>query len=63
MIGQLNQSAWDLHTDGNIRLRFYARNSFGNNSFTEVRIEKDTSAPVITIQSPTTNQLCGIELH
>ncbi|MFX1553835.1 MAG: hypothetical protein ACFFBV_07895 [Promethearchaeota archaeon] len=58
MIGQPNQSAWDLHTDGNICLRFYVRNSFGNNSFTEVRIEKDTSAPVITIQSPHFLGLC-----
>lgn len=41
--GTLNQSVWDLQSDGVIYLRFYANNSFGNFSDLTILIKKDTS--------------------
>ncbi|MFX0000123.1 MAG: ABC transporter substrate-binding protein [Candidatus Hodarchaeota archaeon] len=59
-IGTINQTAWDNEISGPITIRFYANDSFGNIGFEEVNIIKDIDAPIVTIISPTPNQLCGI---
>jgi len=58
--GIINQSVWDGIDDGTITLTFYARDIPGNIGSAHVNIIKDTVAPVIIINSPTPNQLCGI---
>jgi len=60
LIGTINQSAWDLKEYGVINLTFYANDTAGSIGFKNVIIWKDLFAPLITINSPTPNQLCGI---
>jgi len=56
----INQSAWEQKEDGVITIRFYANDSAGNLGFKEINVTKDTTAPKITINTPTPFQLCGI---
>ncbi|MFX1323653.1 MAG: hypothetical protein ACFE8N_01765, partial [Promethearchaeota archaeon] len=57
--GTINQGAWTARPNGTVTIRFYANDTFGNSSFNEVVVLKDTQAPSITINSPTPNQLIG----
>jgi parallel beta-helix repeat protein len=50
--GKINQSAWSAHPDGTITVRFYAIDLIGHLKSAEVEIEKDTTSPNITINSP-----------
>jgi len=59
--GFLNQSAWEQMDDGVITIRFYASDSLGNLGFKDINVIKDTTAPKITINAPTPNQLCGVQ--
>ncbi len=54
------QAAWDSLPDGIVTLRFSANNSLGNINFEEVNLIKDGSIPIISIISPVTNDLFGI---
>ncbi|MFX0166382.1 MAG: hypothetical protein ACFE9V_13740, partial [Candidatus Hodarchaeota archaeon] len=56
--GQIDQSAWDLFGNGTITIRFYANDTFGNLGYEEIIVQKDILAPIITVNSPTPNQLC-----
>ncbi|MFX0141912.1 MAG: ABC transporter substrate-binding protein, partial [Candidatus Hodarchaeota archaeon] len=56
----INQTAWDNEISGLITIRFYANNSLGNIGFEDIVVIKDIDAPIVTIISPTPNQLCGI---
>jgi len=58
--GVLNQSLWDLQGNGTVSISFYANDSVDNLAYFEIIIRKDILAPIITIKSPTTNQLFGI---
>ncbi|MFX1489859.1 MAG: aryl-sulfate sulfotransferase, partial [Promethearchaeota archaeon] len=49
LTGTINQSAWDAKSDGEITVRFYAKNTVGIEFFDEVTIFKDTIAPLTTI--------------
>lgn len=60
LTGSINQSAWNEIESGNIILRFYANDSAGNHGFLDVSIWKDLIPPIITLISPTPNQLCGV---
>ncbi|MFX1573622.1 MAG: nitrous oxide reductase family maturation protein NosD [Promethearchaeota archaeon] len=50
--GKINQSAWEGIDDDNITLSFYARDIPRNIGYAEVNIIKDTTAPIIIINSP-----------
>ena len=52
--GTINQNEWDKFSDGTIIIRFYANNSIGGENHTEVTVNKDSTDPQITINSPGT---------
>ena len=54
--GFVNQSEWDLLTDGMYTLKFYASDILGGIGFSSVNIEKDTLAPTINIVAPTSDE-------
>ena len=57
--GTIDQTAWNAKSNGAVTIRFYANNTLGNLNYNEVTVRKDISAPIITINSPTPNQLFG----
>ena len=57
--GIIEQAAWGPISDGALTLAFYASDIFGNIGFAEVIIEKDTQAPIITINSPNPGEIFG----
>jgi len=59
LTGTIDQTEWDKNGDGDINLRFYANNTLGNSSYSDVTIKKDTALPLITIDSPLGNELFG----
>ncbi|MFX1344139.1 MAG: nitrous oxide reductase family maturation protein NosD [Promethearchaeota archaeon] len=62
LTGTINQTAWDNKgTEELMTLRFYANDSLGHLGFKDVSIWKDIVAPQITINAPTSNQLCGVD--
>jgi len=52
--GTLNQTEWDKLSDGQVPIRFYANDIFGRENYTEITINKDSTNPQITINSPGT---------
>jgi len=58
--GTINQTRWDEMGNGTIVIRFYARDSIGNEGFSEVSVYKDIIAPTILINSPGVFDLFGI---
>ena len=61
LTGTVNQTGWDNKGTESMTLRFYANDSLGHLGFKDVAIWKDLVAPQITINSPTPNQLCGVD--
>ena len=59
--GTIDQSLWDSCVDGFVLLTFYANDSVGNLGYTEVTVIKDSVLPEITINSPQTLQIFGLE--
>lgn len=57
--GSIDQTAWAAHSDGNITIHFYANDLAGNEMHDQVAVEKDTVAPMITINSPTLSEFFG----
>ncbi|MFX0032043.1 MAG: zinc ribbon domain-containing protein [Promethearchaeota archaeon] len=55
LIGSINQTEWDNQLDGPVSIRFYANDTLGRESSEEVIVIKDTTAPLITINSPVMN--------
>ncbi|MHA2035057.1 MAG: hypothetical protein ACW98X_01405 [Promethearchaeota archaeon] len=55
--GTINQTAWDALLNGTVTIRFYANDTFGNVNYQDIVVQKDILAPIITIISPTSNQL------
>ena len=51
--GSINEAAWDALLDGTITIEFYANNSLGDINSEDVNVIKDTTAPTISIISPT----------
>ncbi len=58
-IGTLEQSSWDIISDGSITLTFFASDKPGNIGSANVNIIKDTTGPIITITSPTSGADVG----
>jgi len=59
LTGTIDQTEWDKKGDGDLNLRFYVNNTLGNSSYSEVTIKKDTTQPLITIDSPLEYELFG----
>ncbi|MFX1374185.1 MAG: SBBP repeat-containing protein [Promethearchaeota archaeon] len=59
--GTINQTEWDKKSDyEEITVIFYANDTSGNIGSKSVVIWKDAVSPRITIDSPLSNQLCGV---
>ena len=50
--GTINQTEWDKIGNGFVTLQFFANDTMGKTEFANVKIEKDTIAPVIEINEP-----------
>ena len=59
-MGKINQTAWELQGNGTVLIRFFTNDSIGNVGYLEIIVMKDIIAPIITVNTPTTNQLFGI---
>ncbi|MEJ2248441.1 MAG: LamG domain-containing protein [Candidatus Lokiarchaeota archaeon] len=59
--GTISQIVWDSYGSGSISIKFYANDSLGNEIFSEVIVQKDIDDPFITINSPNSYQLFGID--
>ncbi len=57
----INQTAWDSRPDGIIVIRFYANTTTGNLKYDQVSVRKDTTAPLITINSPSQNDIFRVD--
>jgi hypothetical protein len=58
--GTINLGMWSGRPNGTVTIRFYANDTAGNLNFTEIVVRKDIITPDITINSPSTNDLFGI---
>jgi hypothetical protein len=52
---------WDVMPDGLISIVFYANDTFGKLGFETISVYKDGTAPVITINTPSQNQIIGVD--
>jgi hypothetical protein len=50
--GTIDQTEWDKLGDGTVVIRFYVRDEGDNEAYSEVSVNKDLVAPVITINEP-----------
>lgn len=57
--GTINQTMWDTFATDFITIKFYANDTLGHESFTEVVVIKDVDVPSITIIDPEDYDLCG----
>ncbi|MFW9941410.1 MAG: DUF2341 domain-containing protein [Candidatus Thorarchaeota archaeon] len=55
--GSINQMLWSFEENGTVTIKFYARDSLGNEGFSEVIVRKDIDPPSIIINSPNDNDL------
>ena len=55
----VNQTDWDNQQDGEITIRVYAEDMRGNIGYGTRRVRKDTTAPIIIINAPVTNEKFG----
>lgn len=51
-LGFVEQSLWDAIPDGLVSIIFYSSDSTNNIGFSQALVEKDTTAPIITINYP-----------
>lgn len=59
--GIINQTAWAAKTEGSVTITFYARDIPKNIGIDEVSVVKDTTAPIIVINSPTDGEEFGTQ--
>ena len=55
--GTIDQALWDAELDGNVTITFWANDTLGNLGINTVKIQKDTSGPVVVLNSPNTNDI------
>ena len=60
-IGTIDQTEWDKQSNGTVTITFFANNSLGDQIHSEITVRKDIFAPLITINSPTVDQVCGVD--
>ena len=59
--GTISQLAWMIFENGLVIIRIYANDTLGNTRFAEVIVEKDTHAPDIMIEEPSSsNNIFGM---
>ncbi|MHA2400183.1 MAG: DUF2341 domain-containing protein, partial [Promethearchaeota archaeon] len=56
----ISQPLWNLQGNGTVTITFYARDSVGNEGFSEVTVRKDIDPPTIIINNPVSDQLFGL---
>lgn len=54
--GTLEDAEWFATLDGPVTIRFYANDSYSNENYAEITINKDTTTPIVTIISPEDDQ-------
>jgi len=59
--GIINQTAWAAKTEGSVTITFYASDIIRNIGIDEVSVVKDTTAPIIVINSPTDGDEFGTQ--
>ena len=59
LTGTLDQTEWETKGGGTVPIRFYANDSLGHESFTDVTVIKDLTLPLITINSPGAGEVFG----
>ncbi|MFX1453891.1 MAG: hypothetical protein ACFFDB_00815 [Promethearchaeota archaeon] len=57
--GTINQIEWDKFGNDTVTIKFYVRDQGNNEVSDEVTVIKEISDPIITINSPITNELFG----
>jgi hypothetical protein len=57
--GIIDQTMWGAQPSGDVTIRFYANDTYGNFDYEEVKVEKDTIAPTIDITEPLDYELFG----
>jgi len=60
VIGAIDQIEWDKLGNGTVSIRFYANDSWGLLGYTEVTIRKDLEIPLITLNSPSSSDIFGV---
>ncbi|MFX1573443.1 MAG: NosD domain-containing protein [Promethearchaeota archaeon] len=58
--GIIDQALWDTFPEGDITIKFYANDTLGRIGFQEVSIKKESTAPIITINNPRSNEIFGV---
>jgi hypothetical protein len=61
LTGTFNQLAWRALSEGSVTIRFYANDTGGNIGSAAITVEKDISAPVITIIFPLPDSVFGLD--
>ncbi len=59
--GMINQATWDAPSDGYVNLTFYASDIVGTIGSNSVTISKDTTAPIIIVNSPADGEVFGAD--
>ena len=59
--GTISQTEWDKQGHGLVTISFYANNSLGIISQAQVTVRKDLLPPDITINTPVTDQVVGVD--
>jgi len=59
LIGTIDQAEWNKQGNGTVTVKFYARDEGGNVGFAEITVRKDINIPLITINTPITDDLFG----
>lgn len=59
--GIIDEIMWNLYDDGLIHIIYYANDTYGNLSFKNVSVYKDTISPSVIINSPSYYDLFGID--
>jgi len=59
--GTISQLEWNKKPTGNVNIRFYAMDTFGNIGYTDIVIEKDITTPTIIIYTPSEDGIFGYD--
>ncbi|MEJ2249301.1 MAG: hypothetical protein P8Y97_06530, partial [Candidatus Lokiarchaeota archaeon] len=57
--GYINQTEWLKLEDGNITIKFYAENAFGQIGYSSISIIKDSVTPTVIVNSPNMYKIFG----
>ncbi|TFF88432.1 MAG: hypothetical protein EU548_08880, partial [Promethearchaeota archaeon] len=58
--GQISQNAWNSLNNGSVFIEFSMEDNIGNIKSKTVEVYKNYEFPIITINSPINNQICGL---